>query len=136
MLARSVRLTLLLSVLSVTTLAGATRSDRRAPLGNVLTPVAVAAASQGQDSLGRTLYRTNCRACHGVLGAPTRLSLGKYRRIPNLTDPAFWAGRSADSVVAVLRRGVGEDMESFAGKLTPDEMRAVAVYARSLARSP
>ncbi|MBA3854031.1 MAG: hypothetical protein C0503_06420 [Gemmatimonas sp.] len=129
---RSVRFIVLLSVLSVSTLAGAAKPDRRAPIGSALLPAAV----QSPDTLGRTLYRTNCRACHGVLGAPTRLSLSKYRRIPNLTDPAFWAGRSADSVVAVLRRGVGEDMESFAGKLTPDEMRAVAVYARSLARSP
>ncbi|MBX9927799.1 MAG: cytochrome c [Gemmatimonadaceae bacterium] len=89
-----------------------------------------------QDPPGRALYLTNCKACHGVLGAPTKLSVKKYEKIPDLTAPLFWAGRSADSVVAVLRKGVGRDMKSFADKLSADEMRAVAQYARSLVRTP
>lgn len=93
-------------------------------------------AESAQDAPGKALYLTNCKACHGVLGIPTKLSVKKYAKIPDLTLPAFWAGRSADSVVVVLRRGVGRDMKSFSDKLTADEMRAVAEYARSLVRTP
>jgi mono/diheme cytochrome c family protein len=91
---------------------------------------------QAQGTPGRGLYLTNCRSCHGVLGVPTKLSARQYATIPNLADPAFWAGRSVDSVVVVLRNGVGRDMKSFSDKLTADEIRAVALYARSLARTP
>lgn len=129
---RRLPLVALLLAVPIASLLGASASRAadagpRSPAG-ILDPV--------QDVPGRALYLTNCKACHGVLGAPTKLSVKKYEKIPDLTDPVFWAGRSADSVVAVLRKGVGRDMKSFADKLSADEMRAVALYARTLVRTP
>ena len=85
---------------------------------------------------GKALFLTNCRVCHGVLGTPTKQALKKNEKIPNLTDPAFWARRSEDSVVAVLRNGVGPDMKSFSDKLDAPEMLAVAKYIRTFIRTP
>ncbi len=95
------------------------------------TPVATTAA--GADSLGKPAYETNCRRCHGVRGVPPKTMQAKYPKIPTF-DAAFVAKVSADSIVSVLSRGVNDDMKSFKDKLTRDEMRAVAVYLRALAR--
>jgi mono/diheme cytochrome c family protein len=47
-------------------------------------------------------------------------------------DSAFLAGRSQDSLVAVLRDGIGQ-MKGYKEKLTPEQMVAVARYVRSFA---
>lgn len=90
--------------------------------------------TMGQDGQGKVLYLEHCKSCHGVLGAPPKLLVTKYEKIPNLTDPAFFAGRSDDSLVVVLQKGTGGHMKSFADKLSTDGMRAVAMYIRTLAQ--
>ncbi len=93
---------------------------------------AVAQAAQALD--GQALYRTNCRSCHGTNGRPPQRAIEQYENIPSLADSAFMARRTDDSLVAVMRRGVGRDMKSFSGKMTVAEMRAVAQYVRTLSR--
>lgn len=88
----------------------------------------------GQDGQGKMLYLEHCKSCHGVLGAPPKLLVKRYEKIPNLTDPAFFSARSDDSLVTVLQKGTGGHMKSFAGKLSTDGMRAVAMYIRTLAQ--
>jgi mono/diheme cytochrome c family protein len=55
-----------------------------------------------------------------------------YPALKSLADSAFQRGRSADSIAAVLRRGAGRDMKSFADRLSPDEIAAVAKFVRTL----
>lgn len=88
-----------------------------------------AVAAQGTD--GASLYRENCRTCHGAAGKPTQRALSQYPKIPTM-DAAFVAARSADSIVTILTHGKGKDMKSFKDKLTPAEMRAVAEYVRAM----
>jgi mono/diheme cytochrome c family protein len=90
------------------------------------------ARAQGPD--GQALYRRECRSCHGAVGVPPQRLRDTYPRMPTITDSTFLSRRSDDSLVAVMRRGVGRDMGSFSNRLTVDEMRAVAQYIRSLAR--
>lgn len=92
----------------------------------------VAAAAQAPD--GQALYRENCRSCHGANGVPPERAREQYQRIPTFADSSFFAHRSDDSLLAVLRRGAGRDMKSFTSKLTPEQMRAVVQYIRTLAR--
>lgn len=132
MTARRFRLIALTLGVSLVTMLGASVPRPVEPAAWVPDPV----LEPVQNAPGKALYLTSCKACHGVLGVPTKLSVKKYEKIPDLTDPAFWSGRSADSVVAVLRKGVGRDMKSFSEKLSADEMRSVALYARSLVRTP
>jgi mono/diheme cytochrome c family protein len=56
-----------------------------------------------------------------------------YPTLKALGDSAFLRTRSVDSIVAVLRRGVGRNMKSFTDRLSPAEMTAVATFVKSLA---
>jgi len=100
-------------------LGGARAAEARGPL-------------QAPD--GKAVYAENCKQCHGVIGAPTKSSLAKYEKIPNFQDSSFFATRSQDSVVKILKKGKGQDMKSFSEKLTPEEITAVAQYIRTLAK--
>ena len=52
--------------------------------------------------------------------------------LPTLSA-SFMASRSDDSVVKVLANGTAK-MKAYKAKLTPEEMAAVAKYARELAK--
>lgn len=86
-------------------------------------------AAQAPD--GQALYRQQCRTCHGPTGTPPPQMLRIYPTLAPL-DSAFLAGRSEDSLVAVLRNGIGQ-MKGYQEKLTPEQMVAVARYVRSFA---
>lgn len=106
--------------------------------------VCVALAASGvrpvraQATDGRALYMMHCRTCHGLVGKPTDFGRRTFPRIPTLSDSAFIAGRSPDSIVAVLTHGAGDgkDMASFKGRLTHDQMVAVARYVHTLSTTP
>lgn len=85
------------------------------------------AAAQAPD--GQAVYREQCRNCHGAAGKPTQRALSQYKKIPTL-DVAFLAGRSLDSIVAVLNHGAGRDMKSFKDKLTAQEIATVARFVK------
>ncbi|MBI2407577.1 MAG: cytochrome c [Gemmatimonadetes bacterium] len=100
-----------------------------------LTIYASNASGLRQDAPGQTLYLRHCKICHGATGKPANLMRKKFEKIPDLSDPAFFATRSEDSVVTVLTKGVGPDMKPFAERLSVEEMRAVATYIRSLSHA-
>ena len=75
---------------------------------------------------GATLFADNCAACHGDAGTGDRT-----QGAPNLTDAIWLYGGSREQVkesVAYARFGV---MPAWAGRLTEDEIRAVAAYVHS-----
>jgi mono/diheme cytochrome c family protein len=84
-------------------------------------------AAQASD--GQSIYRDECRSCHGSAGKPTQRAASQYKNMPTF-DAAFFANRSQDSIVAVLNRGAGKDMKSFKSKLSPEEIAAVAKYVK------
>lgn len=86
----------------------------------------------GQDAPGKALYLEYCKTCHGVLGVPSKLMVKRFEKIPNLTEAGFLSARSDDSLVVVMKKGIGGNMKSFADKLSSEEMRAVAMYIRTL----
>jgi mono/diheme cytochrome c family protein len=90
----------------------------------------LASASPAQDPGGKVPYEENCRKCHGVRGIPPKTMKAKYEKIPNF-DAEFFEKHSADSIVNVLTKGKNENMKSFKGKLTPEEMKQVADYIRT-----
>jgi mono/diheme cytochrome c family protein len=98
-------------------------------IGLALTLSARAISAQEADSA--SLYRENCRTCHGAAGKPTQRALSQYPKIPTM-DSAFVSARSVDSIVTILTHGKGKDMKSFKDKLTPAQMRAVAEYVRAM----
>ena len=88
------------------------------------------AGAQSADA--KTVYDENCKKCHGVIGNPPKTMKEKYPKIASF-DLKFLEGRSDDSIKKILVKGKGEDMKSFKGKLTEDEIEAVTKYVRELA---
>lgn len=91
------------------------------------------AGAQAQAPDGQALYKTHCRSCHGATGVPTPRMAAMYKNLLAI-DSAYLAGRSEDSIVVVLAAGIGDYMKPYKGKLTPEEIRAVAAYCRVLAK--
>ncbi|MHB8839754.1 MAG: c-type cytochrome [Gemmatimonadaceae bacterium] len=87
------------------------------------------AAAQTPD--GQSLFATHCQKCHGPNGKP---SAGMKKLLPELPtwDAAFFAKRTEEDILAVLKNGKGRNMKPWGDKLTPDEMVAVARYIRTL----
>ena len=100
----------------------------------LLGAAANAAAQQPAANDGKTLYEANCRMCHGPSGIPPQ-TMVKMMKVPQL-DAAYFAKHTDDSVVVVLKKGKGTNMKSFADKLTPEQMLAIAHYLRTMAKTP
>jgi len=86
---------------------------------------------------GRVAFADNCAPCHGAGG-------GGAKGYPNLNDDDWlWGGKLAD-IENTVRHGArsGDDkghqgnMPPFAGVLKPNEISAVADFARSLSGLP
>ncbi|MBI4500990.1 MAG: c-type cytochrome [Gemmatimonadetes bacterium] len=88
-------------------------------------------AARGVD--GKAAYDKNCKSCHGVKGMPPA-ALSKQLKIPKW-DAAYLAARSDDSLVRVMKQG-GKVMKGFEGKMTPQQMEAVAKYIREMVGKP
>lgn len=92
-------------------------------------PVVVASdapstAGAGPAPDGRALYLASCAGCHGEQGE------GTYA--PVLKGGAAAARHpGADAQVAFVLAG-GGDMPGFAGRLTPDEVRAIVDHVATL----
>ena len=94
------------------------------------------AAPVGSATLdAKPLYDKECRKCHGPQGVPPQSMKRLMPALPVL-DAAFFAKRTDEALINVLKNGKGENMKSYAGKLTAEQMTAVARYVRQLAGGP
>jgi mono/diheme cytochrome c family protein len=91
--------------------------------------LAGAAFTTSQDPAGKVPYEENCRKCHGVRGVPPKTMKAKFSKIVTF-DAGFFEKHSRDSIVTVLTKGKNDDMKSFKGKLTHEQMEAVADYIK------
>ena len=60
------------------------------------------------------------------------MSLRKYNKIPDFTDPAFFRKREHSALLEAVVKGKGRDMKGFADKLSKAEIQAVVVYIHTL----
>jgi cytochrome c oxidase cbb3-type subunit 3 len=76
-------------------------------------------------SMAKTLYETNCMACHGMQGEGT---VG-----PNLTDPYWIHGGSINDIFKTIKYGVPEKgMISWKTQLRATDMQNIASYILTL----
>jgi len=81
--------------------------------------------------MGAGLFKRHCAGCHGEAGEG-RTSLG-----PAINDASWQEGITDEHIREVIlegRRVAGTSMDSFQDMLSSDEIDAIIVYLRSLAR--
>jgi cbb3-type cytochrome c oxidase subunit III len=94
---------------------------------NAAAPAATTATA-GVD--GAKLYNTiGCAVCHGADGKGN----ATMKDIPNFSDAA-WQKKTTDAeMIAVIQNGK-PPMPSYKGRLTDEQIKALASYIRSLAK--
>lgn len=92
-------------------------------------------AANAQQTVGLALYEKNCKMCHGVDGTPPAAMAKMLPTLPTL-NAKFMESRSEDSVEKVLTNGTANGkMKGFKGKLTPEQIEAIAEYVKELAKA-
>ena len=91
-------------------------------------------AGQPHDAVlaaaGRTVFETNCAACHGVDGKGNPL-VGA----PNLTDDVWLYGGDPATLKLTIMAGRNGQMPAFGERLGPERVRLLAAYAIHLSES-
>jgi mono/diheme cytochrome c family protein len=101
--------------------------------------VALAAASHplvaqnAEPVSGESVYKEECKSCHGLNGVPPERERKKYKKLKTLGDSGFVSNLSADSITTILVKGIDKNMKSFKDKLSDPEMKAVSIYIKELA---
>jgi mono/diheme cytochrome c family protein len=91
------------------------------------------AAQNAEPVSGESVYKEECKSCHGVNGVPPERERKKYKKLKTLGDSGFVVNLSQDSIVTILQKGIDKNMKSFKDKLSDPEMKAVAIYIKELA---
>ena len=79
---------------------------------------------------GKTVFETNCAACHGVDGKGNPL-VGA----PNLTDDVWLYGGDPATLKATINAGRNGQMPAFGDRLGAERVRLLAAYAIHLSES-
>jgi mono/diheme cytochrome c family protein len=85
---------------------------------------ALLAASAATAADGKTIFGSKCAACHGPDGRG-QTAMGKKLMVKDLTASKL----SAAEMEAMVTSGKGK-MTPFAGKLAPDEVKAVVGFVK------
>ena len=85
------------------------------------------ASDQAAVARGKALFAEQCATCHGADGK------GKQEQgAPDLTDAIWLYGSSRQAIVESIKTGRGGMMPAWAGRLDPENLKALAVYVHSL----
>lgn len=82
---------------------------------------------------GKAVFDQSCRKCHGVRGVPSASMKRMMKDIPVLDAPSM-SKLTLAAVVDAIRKGKG-DMKPFEGKLSDEQIDAVATYVFELANT-
>jgi mono/diheme cytochrome c family protein len=91
------------------------------------------AAQNAEPVSGESVYKEECKSCHGLNGTPPARERAKYKKLKAFGDSGFVVNLSVDSIVTILHKGIDKNMKSFKDKLSDPEVRAVATYTKELA---
>jgi mono/diheme cytochrome c family protein len=78
---------------------------------------------KGNSAAGKTVFTSNCSACHTLADANAKGTVG-----PNLDQL-----KPSEAIVAAQVTNGGAVMPAFKGKLTPQQIQDVAAYVSSVA---
>jgi mono/diheme cytochrome c family protein len=86
------------------------------------------------DHAGFSSYRKYCRRCHGYSGEGKRASRMAERPV-SLVSAAFRDTVEIGDVERIVAKGKGK-MKAYEGKLSPEQLLAVAQYVLDLPEAP
>ena len=93
-----------------------------------LAVIALASAPAAQAAAdGKALYDAKCAMCHGKDGVAKPMAKGSA----NLNDAQWQAATKAEAIEVVISDGKGK-MKGLKGKLTPEEIKAVAGHVKTM----
>ncbi|MBZ5562810.1 MAG: c-type cytochrome [Acidobacteriia bacterium] len=95
-----------------------------------VTLLAYAKTSDAPSEDGKELYLHNCAVCHAADGSGDTY-FGKRKKVAPLRY-AVKPGTSDAHLTEVISKGLGYQMSGYQKLLTPDEIRAIVAYIRSL----
>ena len=87
-------------------------------------------ADATQAASGKTIFETNCAACHGMDGKGMA-AVGA----PNLTDGVWLYGGDAYTLKATVANGRAGQMPAFGERLGEDRVKLLSAYALHLSES-
>ena len=76
---------------------------------------------------GEATYKARCKVCHGVDGVPKSFAKGS----PAFNDQAWKEATSVEAIEKVVAEGK-KKMPAFKNKLSPEEIKAVSAYLKTL----
>lgn len=92
-------------------------------------------ASQ-QPTEPAAVYARQCASCHGATGAPNPAMVRSLGAMPDFSDARVMAAFPDSVLIAVVTAGKGRSMPAYRTRLTPDQVRALVAYVRTLSRPP
>jgi mono/diheme cytochrome c family protein len=87
----------------------------------------IAAPALAADVDGKALFDSKCAMCHGKDGVAKPMAKGSA----NFNDAAWQKATTVEAVEKIATDGKGK-MKGYAGKLTPEEIKAVASHVKTL----
>ena len=95
----------------------------------MLVPFCISAATDATADAneGEATYKARCKVCHGEGGVPKSFAKGS----PAFNDQAWKEATSVEAIEKVVAEG-RKKMPSFQNKLTPEEIKAVSAYLKTL----
>jgi mono/diheme cytochrome c family protein len=93
-----------------------------------LVALAVALPAVAEDAPdGKALYASKCAMCHGADGVAKKMAEGSG----NFNDPEWQKKTTAETIEKDIHGGKGK-MPKFEGKLTAEQIKAIAAYVKTL----
>ena len=93
-----------------------------------LVALAVALPVLAEDAPdGKALYASKCAMCHGADGVAKKMAEGSA----NLNNPDWQKKTEAAAIEKDIHAGKGK-MPKFEGKLTEEQIKAIAAYVKTL----
>jgi cytochrome c6 len=98
------------------------------PLVVVVVILLISCLCAGADEdKGGVTYAARCAVCHGKDGVPKGFAKGS----PAFNDEGWKKGASLEAIEKVVAEG-RKRMPAFGNKLTPEEIKAVSAYLKTL----
>lgn len=91
----------------------------------------LAAPQKDKSGQGEQIFQEQCAGCHGPDGR-AQTDMGKSLQAADLTSDAV-QHLSASAITKQVQKGKGK-MPGFEGKLSDDEIKAVATYVQGLGK--